>query len=341
MGAGRAGQHGRAVLRAAAVAAHRRGPGGAVGEAIGDLFPLLRKGETTRSVQGELREVVSSHYEVFRGAERRAWECLLVPAQVAANERSAALEQLRAFDFIACRDKRFGDARDKDVACFDREEWPEFVGSGLAGKVLAGETTYYKKTIPPDARTHYETLLQHARSEILRRLADQTKATWELLDHFHRELWALKQATGKLRFGEVTHTVVDALERKALHAEELAFRLDGAIDHLLLDEFQDTSLAQWRVLHPIAISVTQTAVERQGTFFCVGDVKQAIYGWRGGMVEILNTLQASLGQLQESLLVESRRSAQPIIDAVNQVFGNLTQVQAGEKCRDGRRRKRA
>ena len=77
----------------------------------------------------------------------------------------------------------------------------------------------------------------------------------------------------------------------------MAFRLDGSIRHLLLDEFQDTSPVQWRVIRPLAESVTR---KTGGSFFCVGDVKQAIYGWRGGMVEILNTLQGSLGQLQES-----------------------------------------
>jgi ATP-dependent helicase/nuclease subunit A len=304
-------------------------------EDIGNLLPLLSKGETKRSVQGELQEIIGAHYDVFRSSERSAWERLQAPEPVGAAQKTAALERLRGFDYSACGHKGFFKARDNDVANFEQEKWQDFVGGGLAAKVLAGETTYFKKQIPQDAQEFYETLLQHARSQILGRLAEQTRATWDLLDRFHRELWALKQATGALRFGDVTQALVEALQGQALRAETLAFRLDGAIEHLLLDEFQDTSLPQWRALLPIAQRIVQAAAEPPRSFFCVGDDKQAIYGWRGGMAEIFQTLLHSLGPLKQVPLFESRRSAPPIIDGVNQVFGNLKQFQAGDKRQDG------
>ena len=63
-------------------------------------------------------------------------------------------------------------------------------------------------------------------------------------------------------------------------AHDIWFRLDGRISHLLLDEFQDTSLMQWKVLRPLAEEiVSDSSGER--TFFCVGDVKQSIYGLAG------------------------------------------------------------
>jgi ATP-dependent helicase/nuclease subunit A len=133
----------------------------------------------------------------------------------------------------------------------------------------------------------------------------------------------------------VTQTLVNSLHQMNFPGGALAFRLDGAIEHLLLDEFQDTSLGQWRVLKPIARGITQATTERRQSFFCVGDVKQGIYGWRGGMAGIFSTLPDALGPLQERALLESRRSAQPIIDVVNQVFSGLGEFQAGEKNRDG------
>src|SRR5262249_57171167 len=98
----------------------------------------------------------------------------------------------------------------------------------------------------------------------------------------------------QLRFGEVTRALAAALDRKELRLDSLGFRLDAAVEHLLLDEFQDTSLDQWQVLQPIALRIARAS--RGGaprSFFCVGDVKQAIYGWRGGMAEIFDTLQSS------------------------------------------------
>ena len=58
--------------------------------------------------------------------------------------------------------------------------------------------------------------------------------------------------------------------------------------HLLLDEFQDTSPAQWRVLERLA----EHAVTSRGSFFAVGDGKQAIHGWRGGAAELFDALPA-------------------------------------------------
>src|SRR5262249_13099810 len=174
----------------------------------------------------------------------------------------------------------------KDVERFESNGWPDFIDNGLAKKVFNRETLFNRKPIPPEARGLYETLISHACHEILRRLADQTRATWDLLNRFHGELWSLKRSTGQLRFGDVTQELVAGLQRQVLRAEGLHFRLDGAIHHLLLDEFQDTSLPQWRVLHPIAASIATSPAKPPRSCFCVGDVKQAIYGWRGGMTAI-------------------------------------------------------
>ncbi len=60
------------------------------------------------------------------------------------------------------------------------------------------------------------------------------------------------------------------------------------------------------------------------SFFCVGDVKQAIYGWRGGDARIFDTLLRQLPSLTPEELAKSWRSAPPIIDTVNLVFEQMT-----------------
>ena len=103
------------------------------------------------------------------------------------------------------------------------------------------------------------------------------------------------------------------------------FRLDGGIDHWLLDEFQDTSFGQWSVLRNLIDEVVQDAEGRR-SFFCVGDVKQAIYSWREGdprlFREILDHYNAAApGTIHEEHLVQSWRSGPPLIEMVNAVFG--------------------
>jgi ATP-dependent exoDNAse (exonuclease V) beta subunit len=298
---------------------------------IGQLVLLLSKGEVRRSIHAELLDTIAQHYESFRGSERAAWEKLQIPPPLEEAQRAAVLEQLRNIDFSTCQDKRLAEARDQDVLRFEAGQWLDFLSKGLAARIAAGETTYQSKPIPGAALPLYTALVQHAGSEALSQLGLQTRATWDLLARFHEELWTLKQATGGLRFGEVTQVLVDAFQGARLRLEDLAFRLDGAVDHLLLDEFQDTSLAQWRVLAPLAQRITRLRGDSRRSFFCVGDVKQAIYGWRGGMPAIFGILPRALGALEENRLEQSRRSAPPIIDVVNKVFGNLHQWEVPDK----------
>jgi ATP-dependent exoDNAse (exonuclease V) beta subunit len=103
------------------------------------------------------------------------------------------------------------------------------------------------------------------------------------------------------------------------------YRLDGGIDHWLLDEFQDTSFGQWSVLENL-IDEAITDPTGARTFFCVGDVKQAIYGWRQGDHRLFGEILAKYngaqpGTIAEEPLLQSWRSAPPIIDFVNAVFG--------------------
>ena len=151
-----------------------------------------------------------------------------MPAAPDAEDIDAALTQLREFDFSGCGDKRFGKAQEADLARFAAKDWLSFLSTGLAVKVAEGETLYYKKPIPPDALALYPTLIQQAKAEVLQKVASQTMATYDLLDRFQGELAALKRATGQLRFGELTHALLDGLKGGALRPDDLAFRLDGA-----------------------------------------------------------------------------------------------------------------
>ena len=108
--------------------------------------------------------------------------------------------------------------------------------------------------------------------------------------------------------------------------------MDGAINHVLLDEFQDTSPVQWQVLRPLAMRVTdpETAKDQAQderavgqSFFCVGDTKQAIYGWRGGVAEIFDAVADQIPDVVEDEQNISYRSSQVIVDVVNQTFKNL------------------
>ena len=112
--------------------------------------------------------------------------------------------------------------------------------------------------------------------------------------------------------------------------DRFSFRLDNQIQHLLLDEFQDTSPVQWSIVRPFAKSVTESEVGGR-SFFCVGDMKQAIYGWRGGVAEIFDLVETQLDNLQPTEpLLKSFRSSPVVIEFVNEVFSKVGQFNCGD-----------
>src|SRR5579862_4557155 len=113
-----------------------------------------------------LGDIIQKHYETFLDSTCSAWEGLKAPESVAAALRMDALERLRAFDLSTSGHKNFITARDKDVAAFEQADWLTFIETGLAAKVAAGETSYYKKPIPPEVQSFYQCLLQYAHAEI-------------------------------------------------------------------------------------------------------------------------------------------------------------------------------
>ncbi len=198
----------------------------------------------------------------------------------------------------------------------------------MASKILDGDSTYFRKEIPPETVSAYNTLLTHAHGVLLHQVANQTEATYELLDKFHQSYEQLKHDSRAMRFDDITRSLAHSKALSGIQKQQ--FRLDSTIDHLLLDEFQDTSLAQWHVLRPFARNVAATCAASADTegapkasFFCVGDVKQAIYGWRGGLSEIFDALQQELTGLAEESMDVSFRSSQPVIDTVNLAFTNM------------------
>ena len=301
-------------LRAEAVRAMLRDTD--TGDAV-QLMHLLTKGEASRSVSAQIHGLVRELYDVYLEAPAEAWDSLPRRKQLPPFEVEAAIEALGAADLPA--DKRFAKARDDARDAAQREDWQGFLAKGFPAAILKQSEHFCKKPIPPAVLSACKTLIEQARAVLVGQIANQTLATRRLLDHFDRAYQQLKLARGALRFGDVTRRVGDAPVGQRL--DDVVYRLDADVSHLLLDEFQDTSPLQWRALRPFARRAAGSGPGH--SFFCVGDVKQAIYGWRGGVAEIFDTLQEELPGLSARSLNKSWRSSPVIVDVVNRVFEGL------------------
>ncbi len=130
---------------------------------------------------------------------------------------------------------------------------------------------------------------------------------------------------GRMSFADL-QTVLDpdyGDGERALRFQDICFRLDGRFDHWLLDEFQDTSDAQWRILAGLIEEVVSDPSGTRSLFY-VGDVKQAIYQWREGNPRLFGQVAARYRErLEVGGLHVCYRQSQSVIAAVNTVFGTL------------------
>ena len=206
------------------------------------------------------------------------------------------------------------------------EDWTLLFKTGVVKKILDGESTYSGCEIDEETHEIVRPLIQQMHDVALADYARRTASTFYLIDGHARSREALRSALGVATFDDVVRLL--RKDKGSLTREDLWFRLDARVRHLMLDEFQDTSLAQWKVLQPLAEEIVSDAGGER-TFFCVGDVKQSIYGWRGGLPGILEHLDRMIlssglpAGLAGQTLSKSWRSAPQVLDAVNMTFGSL------------------
>ncbi len=289
-----------------------------------DLLRLLSQGSTQRSVMKTIDDIVTKLHSIYLEADEEKWECVPLLPVLPEDDVNAAIESLKHFQ--PPKDKNWEKAHAAAIDKAWTREWSEFIGGGIAAKIIAGEENFSRKPIGPDVLAAYEPLIAHARGVLVGRVRDQTIATRDLLRLFHAQYEAVKHQSRAITFADLTAAMVQAQQIGQL--DDIGYRLDATLRHLLLDEFQDTSVAQWRALQPIAGELVSNAYPER-TFFCVGDVKQSIYGWRGAEPEVLDALPNLLSgpdgssAIDEIELATSYRSSQPVIDVVNRVFDAL------------------
>jgi len=141
----------------------------------------------------------------------------------------------------------------------------------------------------------------------------------ELVDIYIKSKKALYMENSELSFSDVTALVYEILH-KLDDSEFLYFRLDAKIEHILLDEFQDTSITQYEILRPLINEITSgEGIFENGSFFFVGDVKQSIYRFRGGVSALFGEV-VKQNKTEVEKLLTNYRSQKEVIEFVNSAF---------------------
>ncbi len=150
--------------------------------------------------------------------------------------------------------------------------------------------------------------------EQVKKAAHQLTVLKAIEKNYDREM----RRAGRLTFTDLAEFHKDIPFDKQLNIE---YRFDSKFNHWALDEFQDTSCAQWGCLSAL---VDNAAQDDEKSVMTVGDLKQAIYGWRGGSKEPFSDVAKWCDQGAEKWADEdlhlSYRYQKNICEFVNRIF---------------------
>ncbi|WP_395825923.1 double-strand break repair helicase AddA [Elstera sp.] len=139
----------------------------------------------------------------------------------------------------------------------------------------------------------------------------------------------LKRQRAWLDYDDLILHTVQLLQRDG-GASWVLFKLDGGLDHILIDEAQDTNPDQWHIVRLLAqeFFVGQSRAEGLRTLFVVGDAKQSIYSFQGADPRAFQTMRMAFAKLLEQVdqhlwiesLDHSFRSTAAVLGSVDAVF---------------------
>ena len=156
------------------------------------------------------------------------------------------------------------------------------------------------------------------------------EASWQIITALSKllnlavaELWLVFQRAGEVDFVEISQRATQALSDNFGEPTELALKLDYQIQHLLVDEFQDTSPSQIALLEQLTLGWQPNDAR---TLFCVGDPMQSIYRFRkANVAQFIHATSRGIGdiRLEKLQLYRNNRACPPVVDWINNTFSTI------------------
>ncbi|MEY4229712.1 MAG: hypothetical protein RLZZ362_561, partial [Actinomycetota bacterium] len=164
---------------------------------------------------------------------------------------------------------------------------------------------------------------KETRDDVKTRIETISAAVYECaLGHVLHVLVPIVLAEAELRYrrGQLSFDDILVLTRRLLtDRPEIRSRLRAEIDHLCVDEFQDTDIVQYDIVRMLTDAPAPGGLAHRPVLFAVGDPKQSIYGFREADVALFEELRALPGVTQLELSTNFR-SRPAILRWVNEVF---------------------
>ncbi|MFT2635644.1 RecB-like helicase [Helicobacter pylori] len=232
-----------------------------------------------------------------------------------AFDEEGFLEKLRSLNQQIQNIETASNEAKKAIKC---DDFRGFLNSSLTWLEKKSEYRFFKKI--KDEIPTLESECEEIENDLKRYYEARESA---LFKKFPKFIQLYDKATSKIQaldfdaIKDKVHALLNGYEE--MPAEFFYFRLDSRIAHILIDEFQDTSLNDYKILAPfideIKAGIGQAKWHR--SVFFVGDVKQSIYGFRGSFSSLFESVSKDF---YHDNLQFNHRSSPLIINYVNTIF---------------------
>lgn len=210
---------------------------------------------------------------------------------------------------------------DEEKEKFILDNWAEIFGQGIRhGNKIKGKSL---ENEIEELNEIYEELLEEIAKRVYNNiLIDYEKNIFSFLEKVYSVYDEIKFREKKFTHTDITNYTLQYIKDKRLNLVDengitsyMKDILESGITTVFIDEFQDTSVVQWKIF--------KSMIDSAEKVICVGDEKQSIYEWRGGEKELFVNLSTIIGAKEETMGT-SYRSRKKIVDFTNEFFSKYS-----------------
>ncbi|MGB5505238.1 MAG: RecB-like helicase [Sulfurovum sp.] len=217
---------------------------------------------------------------------------------------------------------------------FETKSIKELFVKGLFEKETLGEHSWFKKVANNEMEGLYASLKSELEKWAQAKESIVLQNLFHIYDYYKNAVITNAKSSGVLTFDDLTYFTYRLLH-ESMSKEFLYFKIDAKFKHILLDEFQDTSTLQFFLLKPLIDEIFSGHGQSEfKSFFYVGDTKQSLYRFRGGVEELFDKVAENYGV--DILPMDTNyRSSKNVVEQVNRWFEETMEGYTAQKSKVG------
>jgi exodeoxyribonuclease V beta subunit len=217
---------------------------------------------------------------------------------------------------------------------FETKSTKELFAKSLFEKETLAEHSWFKKVANDEIEGLYAFLKKELALWAKAKEAIVLHNLFKIYDYYKNATITNAKSSAVLTFDDLTY-FTHRLLHESISKEFLYFKIDSKFKHILLDEFQDTSTLQFLLLKPLIDEIFAGHGQSEfKSFFYVGDTKQSLYRFRGGVEELFDKVAEHYGVKIEQMDT-NYRSSKNVVEQVNRWFESTMQGYVPQKSKEG------